>query len=470
MVKRRFGKRVWIGVGLGLVFAGFPWCVLPAAQGQASAVGMVADPFAPGKERVVPEVLPAKPSIAPAFTIPAEPLGYTAPNAEYMGMRWSFASLDFLSEDRLLFTFRVPGLIRREPGDRTDQRQIRAVILALPTGLVEGQTTWPVHDRARYLWMLNDGHFLLRDRDGLQLGDATLEMKPFLHFPGPVLGLQLDPRQQYLVTNSREPVAATPKPGDVAGPTSHPSDKDPSLGTPASAAASVSVQGQTPAGQPDTVLRILRRDSGQVMLVSRVASAVRLPLNSDGYLEGLRGNGYKWMLNLNYFNGGSRVLGHVDSSCAPTYDFVSEREVLVTACESWGGHRLVAMDTDGHHLWDFLASGSGFWPQVINSADGLRMARETLVPRHNGAPYEIIDSDDVKGQLVRVFDAASGKVVLEAPAVPALDAGGNVAISPSGRRVAVLSGGAIQVFDLPDPAPLPEAAASQTDTKQTTSP
>jgi hypothetical protein len=330
------------------------------------------------------------------------------------------------------------------------------VVLALPTGLVEGQTTWPVHDRARYLWMLNDGHFLLRDRDGLELGDATLEMKPFLHFPGPVLWLQLDPRQQYLVTNSREPVAATPKSGDVAGP--------------ASAAANVSVEGQTPPGQPDMVLRILRRDSGQVMLVSRVASAVRLPLNSNGYLEGLRGNGYKWMLNLNYFNGGSRILGHVDSACAPTYDFVSEREVLVTACESWGGHRLVAMDTDGHHLWDFLASGSGFWPQVINSADGLRIARETLVPRHSGAPYEIIDSDDVRGQLVRVFDAANGKVVLEVPAVPALDAGGNVAISPSGRRVAVLSGGAIQVFDLPAPAPLPEAAASQADTKQTTSP
>ncbi|MGA2218724.1 MAG: hypothetical protein ABSG51_11600 [Terracidiphilus sp.] len=453
---RRFGKRVWIGAGLGLAFAGLVSCAQLLAQAQAGAVGMLADPLPQGKERVVPEVLPAKPSIPPAFTIPAEPLGYTAPNAEYMGMRWSFASLDFLSEDRLLFTFRVPGLIHREPGDRTDQRQIRAVVLALPTGLVEGQTTWPVHDRARYLWMLNDGHFLLRDRDGLELGDATLEMKPFLHFPGPVLWLQLDPRQQYLVTNSREPVAATPKSGDVAGP--------------ASAAANVSVEGQTPPGQPDMVLRILRRDSGQVMLVSRVASAVRLPLNSNGYLEGLRGNGYKWMLNLNYFNGGSRILGHVDSACAPTYDFVSEREVLVTACESWGGHRLVAMDTDGHHLWDFLASGSGFWPQVINSADGLRIARETLVPRHSGAPYEIIDSDDVRGQLVRVFDAANGKVVLEVPAVPALDAGGNVAISPSGRRVAVLSGGAIQVFDLPAPAPLPEAAASQADTKQTTSP
>jgi len=58
--------------------------------------------------------------------------------------------------------------------------------------------------------------------------------------------------------------------------------------------------------------------------------------------------------------------------------------------------------------------------------------------------------------LVRIFDAANGKVALETAASPALDAGGNVAISPSGRRVAVLNAGAIEVFDLPPP-PIPAA-------------
>jgi len=73
-----------------------------------------------------------------------------------------------------------------------------------------------------------------------------------------------------------------------------------------------------------------------------------------------------------------------------------------------------------------------------------------------------MDSDDVKGQVVRVLDAANGKLAFEAPASPALDGGGNMAISPSGRRVAVLNSGAVQVFELPAPAPLPGAAASQT--------
>jgi hypothetical protein len=209
------------------------------------------------------------------------------------------------------------------------------------------------------------------------------------------------------------------------------------------------------------VLRILRRDSGQVVLVSRVATAVHLPLNSDGYLESLRGNGERWMLNMDYFSGGSRLLGHVDSTCMPAYDFVSEREILITACESSGGHRLVAMDTDGHRLWDVLSTGQGVWPQVISSPDGLRIVRETLALKHPVGSYSPIDPDEVKGQLVRVFDAANGKVALAAPAVPALDGGGNMAISPSGRRVAVLNAGSIEVFELPAPATLPDADVKQ---------
>jgi hypothetical protein len=60
---------------------------------------------------------------------------------------------------------------------------------------------------------------------------------------------------------------------------------------------------------------------------------------------------------------------------------------------------------------------------------------------------------------VTVFDAANGDIALVSPVSPILDAGGNVAISPSGRRVAVLNAGAIQVFDLP--APLPAATSGQ---------
>jgi hypothetical protein len=429
---RSFAGRAGIWLTLALLALG----ATQALQGQADAA-FPASKTHSGKERPLPDRLPEKPSLAPAYTIPVEPLGFSAPGPIYLGQRWSFVSLDFLDENRLLFTFRVPGLMHRDPaGEGSGERQIRAVVVALPAGTVAAEALWTVHDRVRYLWALKDGHFLLRDKDGIEEGDATLTLKPLLHFPGPLLWMEMDPSRQYLVTNSREPTESELKPGDVASPPT--------------AQASMTVDGQKH-GVQDMVVRILRIDSGQVMLVSRARAAVHLPINAEGYIESLRGNGEQWILNLDYFSGGSTILGRVNSTCPPNIDFVSQRELLVTACENLGGHKLVAMSTDGHRLWEDLISPQAVWPLLVMAPDGSRLVRETLAVNHEVNAYAPLDSDDIKGQLVRVFDAVNGKVALEAPATPALDAGGNVAISPSGRRVALLNAGALEVFDLPAP-------------------
>ena len=451
MEKRLFEAGLRFRAGLRLAAAGVALCAVPwaLAQDGLDSLASAPNPTHAIKGRMLPDRLPDKPSLPPLFTIPIEPLGFSAPGPIYLGQRNSFVSLDFLNENRLLFTFRVPGLLHREPGDEngSDERQIRAVVLALPEGKVEAEALWTVHDRARYLWMLKDGRFLLRDRENLELGDATLELKPFLRFPGPLLWMEMDPTQQFLVTDSREPEAAAQKPGEVPSPFT--------------ASASMTVDGQKPDSQPELVVRILRRDSGQVMLVSRVRTTVHLPINADGYLESLRARGNGWMLNLKYFTGGSTVLGQVDSACSPLFDFLSQKEVLVTACLPTGANKLVAMSTDGRRLWEAQASDATVWPMVVRAPDGSRMVREALAVTHAVNAYAPLDREDIKGQLVEVLNAADGKVELEAAASPALDGGGNVAISPSGQRVAVLSGGAILVFELPAPQPLPGPAASK---------
>jgi hypothetical protein len=426
--------------GVWLMLAPLTLCMARAAQAQGSS-SFPANQSHSGKERPLPDRLPEKPTLPPLFRIPVEPLGFSAPGPIYLGQRNSLASLDFFDENKLLFTFRVPGLMHREAGsdEWSDERQIRAVVLALPSGAITAEALWTVHDRVRYLWMLRDGHFLLRDRDGIEQGDATLELKPFLHFPGSLLWMEMDPSQQYLVTNSREPAEAVEKPGDVPSPPR--------------AQASMSVDGEK-AAVPDLVVRILRLDSGKVMLVSRTRAAVHLPINSEGFVEALRGAGEQWLLNLNYFSGGSTVLGHVNSRCAPTIDFISQRELLATACDGAGGHRLVAMGVNGRRFWEDPSSPQAIWPLLAMAPDGSRVVRETLAVNHEVNAYSPIDAEDIKGQLVRVFDAANGKVALDAPASPPLDAGGNVAISPSGRRVAVLNAGSIEVFELPAPPPL----------------
>jgi hypothetical protein len=86
------------------------------------------------------------------------------------------------------------------------------------------------------------------------------------------------------------------------------------------------------------------------------------------------------------------------------------------------------------------------------------MGWESLAATHSVSANDRLSSDDIKGQMVEIFDAATGTVALDAPLSPIYDAGGNVAISHSGRRVAVLNAGAIQVFELPAAPSLPVIA------------
>ncbi|MFZ0392857.1 MAG: hypothetical protein WBX09_11745 [Terracidiphilus sp.] len=397
------------------------------------------------KKPAAPQDRPVRATIQPALTIPAEPLGFAAPGPFYLGMRNSLVSLDFLDEDRLLFTFRVPGLLERAQNGQADPdsvREIRALVLGLPQGNVEAEQVWTLHDRDRYLYMLSAGEFILRDQDQLKLGNASLQLKPWLRFPGQVIWVELDPSRQFLVTGSLEVPNAKPKPGTV--------------GRPATASASIATYSPPdPSTGKDLILRIIHRGTSQVMMVSHVEEAIHLPIGSGGYLESVRGIGMNWSLNFDHFTGGSTPAGTVDSVCTPYLSFLSSNEFLAAACGSSGNPHLFAFTLDGRRLWQNLDPGPDVWPVIVPSANGLRFAREALnVDRAVNASMPL-SPDDIKGQDVQVFDAATGKLVLRAAASPIFDAGGNVALSPSGRRAAILMDGNIQIFNLPAPPPIP---------------
>ncbi len=387
------------------------------------------------KDHFLADRLPEKPTVSPAVTIALNPLDFAAPNPVYIGHRYSMVSLDFLDEDHLLFTFRVPGLIRRTPGAQEEdaEHRIRAVVLGLPSGKVQAEALWLLHDRSRYIWPLRDGRFLFRDRNLLFESDAELQLKPFLSFPGPLLTIETDPEEQYLVTNSREPVTKAAKASDPDAV-----DDDQQTNT-----------------VPDLVMRILRLDSGQVAGVNRVRTVQRLAFNSKGYLDSLQGVNDRWLVQLNDFKGGSRDLGTVFSLCQPKLEFISETELLATTCKTGGGYGMIAMTTGGQMLWQDSTSGYTVWPILRRSPAGLRVLRESLAVTREIGTFWSLDSQIIKAQRVRVLDAATGNVAFEATADPVLDAGGNAAISPSGRRAAILSNGAIEVFNLPPPPALP---------------
>ena len=104
------------------------------------ALACCAMPAAARKKKTDANAEPPRPAITasqpPTFSISVDGLGFSAPGAFYEGQRESLVSLDFVDEDRLLFTFRAPGLLKRSAPGEDKPKQIRAVLLGLPKGTV----------------------------------------------------------------------------------------------------------------------------------------------------------------------------------------------------------------------------------------------------------------------------------------------------------------------------------------------
>jgi len=463
------------------------------------ANGKVGKPGKPDKhDKAANSPVPNGP--APSQSIPITPLGFAPPALHYLGGRISQVSLSFLNEDTLLFTFRVPGLIPRErPADSApvESRRIRAVVLSLPTGQVTAEALWDLHDNATYLWPLKNGRFLLRDRNTVQMGDAALHMSPFLRFPGEVTALELDPDEKLLIANTSEPAATSAQQASKPATRTASATTNASPGSSANGAsgsgnvANVTADGDTAdASKPQlqNLLRILRMENGSVMLFSRVAGPSHLPLDGDGYFEAIRGSGDSFLISYQDFHGASNPILRVESTCSPALEPVAHDIVLATSCNANGSRTLGVLTRNFDHdlkpqnpsekkpakkddkkhdssdnrppglLWQAENSPRQVWPLVVRAPEGRRFARATLSVTHPIGPSTPLDTEDIRGQSIQVYDIANGNVALSLNASPVFDGGGSFALSPSGQRFALINGDAIQIFDLPAAPPLPPAS------------
>jgi hypothetical protein len=380
------------------------------------------------RKHKIPEVLPPAPNLSPSASIPVAPLGYSPPGPTYLGRNNTLISLDFLDDNRLLFTFRAPGLIQRDASDLAMDRarQMKAVVLTLPDGKVQAQALWIIPDRRHYLWMLGDGRFLVHERDGLSIGNDKLETKPFLDLPGELERVEIDPEQKALIAEFAE------KTGD----------------------AGTDRTGPVPASTTSTGIRVVALPSGRVLISGHAPAVTTSSINGEGSLELVHDKLDQWSLKIDAFAGGSRVVAHVESTCVPTARFISEEKVLVAGCDRAHTPKLDGVSVKGQQLWELEVPEPYLEPLLVTALNGSRFARETIVLKNGRKPSpETLWMKVVKGQALRVYDSASGKVEMETSLNPTLDAGGNAAFSPSGRRFAVLSGKTIQIFDLSSAKP-----------------
>lgn len=379
---------------------------------------------------------PPPPAPAPAERIEVAPLGYMPPSAFYLSFRLSSMSMGFFDNDHLLFTFRVGGLLKRLPGQHTDDedQQIRALVLDLRTGQVEKQTEWRMHDRSQYLWPYPDGKFLVRIRDSLYMTDRSLELEPYLSFDTTLRAVEITPDRKTTVLETEIPGRSQAEAmGEEAG-----------------------------SAEKKVMIAMLSSGSQTVTMRSEARHAVDIPLVSDGILDFLEGKQVgTWAMRDVAFHGDPRIVAEVKSSCQPSVEPISASVVLVMGCfqQVDSDRPVFAISTGGDLLWQQHWEAKYVWGSFAYAENGSRFAYESVQVDRPISVIDSLDPEDVTAQLAGVFDTETGKMVLLKNATPVLTAGQNVALSPDGRRFAVLRNGAIEIYDLPAAEKRPAATA-----------
>lgn len=368
---------------------------------------------------------PAAPAdLKPSLRIPVEPLGYQPPGAFYITYRLSSAAMGFFDDDHLLFTFQVSGLLKRLPDDPGGDQEIRAVVLDAHTGKVLQQTQWRMRDRESYLWPFADGKFLLRIENTLYLLGPSLQLTPWLRAPDTLRLVQVSPQRKWVVVEYDDPSKAH------TGP---------------------SLEGETGTQLPVRVV-ILPVGAKRPVAATELDQPGDLPLMGDGLMGVVEGNDVgSWVLRDTPFSGGPQVVGPVHSFCRPQVQPLNDTAALVTWCSQQEADRPVfAVNLAGKELWQDTWQQKYVWPYFDFAENGSRFAYESV--ETNGSMSVVgstLDLDEIVGQMVGVYDTETGKLVLVKDVSPHLTAGQNVALSPDGRRFAVLRNGAIEIYDLP---------------------
>jgi hypothetical protein len=393
----------------------------------------------------------------PWIQLKLEGLGFPGVSPTFIASGSSSLTVNFLDDSHLLVTFGLRALVPRIVGDPEDDedRLVAAEIVGLPSGKVDARTEWHMHDHGRYLWALGGGRFLVR------IGDSMYTMAPLANLAAK------DPFARSLLPNrSMKPSAVfvSPDGGLLTLETvvAIPGQQKPTVqfGDQDSRATVVTPKSRTlidffRLGEAKT-------DEGgsaavQVETAGGVQSPVplQLPANADGYLWAEDAGGGRYALSFNPYAGKPVELGPVTSSCYPRLQMVSRSEFVTLTC---------AGADDKLKLSSFGLDGTETWEEPFGDVDSPAFVFAPMASRFAFSRVMIgTSSGDMLGgplpspstptqgpkQEVRVYQDASGDLLLKVDCSPAFKTGENFDLAANGMMLAVVQKGAVAIYKLP---------------------
>jgi len=353
----------------------------------------------------------------------------------------------------------------------------------LPSGKILARTEWRLHDHARYLWNLGEGRFLLRDGETLStfapLADLgakdPFRRMSFPHRAGVVQAVVVS-QDSKLVTVETSAAAAKEKTEATAPAVQPPAAQPAALRSrpsfvgqqPAGASGAAAVvvtptraaPQEAPAEKKPPVLLDFYRLSGAGTAADpivleraggvRAAVPVSVPVDADGYLDAREPNrGTQWPVTFTTYSGERVDLAPVDSSCPPSLLLAGPSVALAVSCRGISGRMmLMALDFARHEMWEESFDQSAVPPVFTYAPSAARFAlgriNAAVVGSEFGETWDHSATEEV-----RVYQMQTGDLLLKLGATPVYRTLENFDMSGDGMRLAVVRGGAVEIYKLP---------------------
>jgi hypothetical protein len=401
----------------------------------------------------------------PAVRLSLEGLGFPGASRVFLDSGASMLTVHFVDDTHLLVTFGERKLVPRLAGDPQDDddRLVAGELVELPGGKILAKTEWHMHDHGRYLWPLGKGRFLIR------IGDGLYAMAPLARLMSGEAG-------------AADPFQRTVLPVRRGRPTLVQASEDGGLLT---VETQVSVSKETPVitvsnatAVPQTVTlvdfyRMSGEGSASSPLELTLAGGVRspepffLPITSGGYLWPQPSGNNRWAVTFDDFTGKAVNITTLDSSCTPRLEMVSASEFVALTCRGSGDRvRVGSYGLDGTETWQEDAGDYGPPTFAFAPAAGrFAVSHKTAPPLAQGGlaglvkgagsngtggqQNSVVDQPASEGQEVRVYQNASGDLLLKVQVSPAMKTAENFDLTEDGTEAVVTKDGDVLVYKLP---------------------
>jgi VWFA-related protein len=361
--------------------------------------------------------------LGPATQIDLAALGYGGLSAAARQSGGSNLSVDFLDSQHVLLTFNPKKLFKRLPEcpPTHSDRLIHAVVMEVPGGKVVRETDWYLHDLRRYVWSLGAGRVLLRRLNRLYEVNSSLEERLVFDSPTDLLWVAVTPDGKQIIVETSAGTGAQNDPRDD--------------------------NSRNDAKKKERVkVSFLDANSLAAQRTIEVRGMISLEATSSGFAD-VRRQGSAWLVEF-----GNANIARVKARRTPNLLYSSANTLLIGRCSiSREGYSVSAFTVTGTFLWRQHWEECRYSPVARDSEDGSRFAVGTVTIRSGNAIQTSAgeeSGDEGLEQHIQVFDTATGNSIVSVTAAPAVPNGQNIALSPEGRRLAVIAGTVMNVYEL----------------------